>query len=254
LLDGNCGALYGADTIIPDLRQLDRMIMDRTVPRLSDPRAETFGYQCSRCLKCCHHKRIQLNPYEIARLARNRGLTTSEFRAAWTEKGVGLALSQTENGACVFLGSEGCTVHTDRPLACRLYPLGRHLSFDGAESFSHVEPHPQSRGEFTRSGTIAEFLVAQGAHPFMRAADDYYYWLCAAHESLYGASDGEAENVSAEDQDGARELLDMDAAIARHCAAADVAEPTDIEARRELHLTILYQQLGQTGGGGDERT
>jgi len=228
--------------------------MDSIVPPSTGPRDETFGYVCRRCLKCCHHKRIQLNPYEVARLARNRGLTTSEFRAAWTEDGAGLVLAQTESGACVFLGSEGCTVHPDRPLACRLYPLGRHVSADGAESFSHVEPHPQSRGEFTRSGTIAEFLVTQDAHPFMHAADDYYLWLCATREYLDEASDGEAANVSAEDEDIARDLLDMDHAIARYCAATELAEPTDIEARRELHLTILYQQLGQTTGGRRERT
>jgi len=41
----------------------------------------------------------------------------------------------------------------------------------------------------------------------------------------------------------ARELLDMDAAIASHCAAAEIAEPTDIEACTQLHLAILHQQL-----------
>ena len=224
------------------------MVMDSIETPTSNPRSESFGYVCHRCMKCCHHKRIQINPYEIARLARNRGLTTSEFRAAWTEDGAGLVLGQTESGACVFLGSEGCTVHPDRPLVCRLYPLGRQVSADGAESFSPVEPHPQSRGEYTRSGTIAEFLVTQDAYPFMRAADDYFFWLCAARECLDEASDGEAANVAAEDEDVARDLLDMDTTIARHCEMAAVAEPTDIEARRELHLTILYQQFGQTTG------
>ena len=122
------------------------------------------------------------------------------------------------------------------------------------KSFSHVKPLPQSRGEFTRSGTIAEFLATQEAHPFMQAADDYFFWLCAARECLEEASNGEATNVAAEDEDVARDLLDMDATIGRHCAATDVAEPTDIEARRELHLTILYRQLEQTTGGRHERT
>jgi hypothetical protein len=88
----------------------------------------------------------------------------------------------------------------------------------------------------------------------MRAADDYFFWLCAARECLDEASDGEAANVAAEDGDVARDLLDMDTTIARHCEMAAVAEPTDIEARRELHLTILYQQLEQTTGGRHEQT
>jgi uncharacterized protein len=208
------------------------------------PRREAFDYACRRCLKCCDHKRIQLNPYEIARLARNRGLTTTEFRAAWTEDGAGVALRQTETGACVFLGSEGCTVHPDRPLVCRLYPLGRHVSADGSEAFSRIEPHPQSRGVFMDTGTIAGFLEAQGAGAFMQAADAYFFWLCDAHEHLSEVGDADAAGACEENAEMAGDLLDMDAVLARHCAAAEIAEPTDIEARTQLHLTILYQQLG----------
>jgi len=221
------------------------VVLDResALARTSSPRLEPFGYVCHRCSRCCYHKGIQVNPYEVARLARNRALTTSEFRAAWTADGAGSFLAQTESGACVFLGNEGCTVHPDRPLVCRLYPLARYKRSDGAEWFSHVEPHPESRGEFTHNGTIADFLATQDAHPFIQADDEYFFWLCAAQESLDGVGDGEAANTSAEDQEVARDLLDMDAAIARHCAAAEVAEPRDIEARKALHLTILYQQL-----------
>jgi Fe-S-cluster containining protein len=228
--------------------------MHAIAPPSSNPRAETFGYVCHRCRKCCHHQSIQLNPYEVARLARNRGLTTDEFRAAWTVEGAGLHLAQAESGACVFLGDEGCTVHPDRPLVCRLYPLGRSITADGTETFLHAKTHPQSRGEFTRTGAIADFLVAQGAHAFIQAADDYYYWLCAAHKALDEVSEGKGANISTEDDDLARDLLDIDAAIARHCAAATVAEPTDIEARKELHLKILYQELETIRGARRERT
>lgn len=33
-------------------------------------RDASFGYVCGRCSRCCQHKHIQLDPYEIARLAR----------------------------------------------------------------------------------------------------------------------------------------------------------------------------------------
>jgi len=218
-------------------------IMDSSESPSPNPRDEPFGYVCHRCLKCCHHKRIQVNPYEIARLARNRGLTTSEFRDTWTEDGVGNYLSQTENGACVFLGSEGCTVHPDRPLVCRLYPLGRHMT-EGVEWFSHVEPHPQSAGEFNRNGTIADFLIAQGVEPFMRAADEYVYWICALTASMDDVCKTSGTELSASAAvDRARDLLDVDGAIAWHCAATGEVEPSDIEARKELHLRILYESL-----------
>jgi Fe-S-cluster containining protein len=229
------------------------MVMDSIESPTSNPRSESFGYVCHRCLKCCYHKGIQLNPYEVARLARNRGQKTSEFRAAWTVDGAGLHLAQTERGACVFLGSEGCTVHADRPLVCRLYPLGRHLTADGTESFAHVQTHPQSHGEFTQRGTIADFLSAQDAYPFMRAADEYFYWICAVRASMDEACSPSTAELSNEDDDSARDLLDIDGAIARHCAATAETEPADIEARKELHLKILYQELESNKGARHEQ-
>ena len=90
--------------------------MDKTADSLLPARQERFRYVCHQCLRCCHDKKIQLNPYEVARLARNRGQTTTQFRAEWTVDGAGTVLQQTETGACVFLGAGGCMVHADRPL------------------------------------------------------------------------------------------------------------------------------------------
>ena len=49
---------------------------------------------------------------------------------------------------------------------CRLYPLGRIVRSDGSEYFIRCEGHPQSAGEFTDRGTIADYLAAQDAQPF----------------------------------------------------------------------------------------
>ena len=208
----------------------------------STARREAFGYDCHRCLRCCHHKVIQLNPYEVARLARNRGQTTTEFRAASTLDGAGVVLAQTADGACVFLGNEGCTVHPDRPLVCRLYPLGRHVNLDGEERFSRVMPHPQSEGEYHTRGTIADFLESQGAGPFMEAADEYLAWMARALEALRSETGQTPQLRKNAEGDDAR-LLDMDAAIHDHCSSEGLSEPADIEARKRLHLSILHQQL-----------
>lgn len=47
----------------------------------AEARAEAFGYTCNRCTNCCRNKLIQVNPYEIARLARHKGVGTSAFAA-----------------------------------------------------------------------------------------------------------------------------------------------------------------------------
>lgn len=214
-------------------------------------RTEAFGYICNRCLRCCHHKHIQVNPYELARIARNRGVTTRECRQRWTLDEQGTVLKQTDAGACVFLGDEGCTIHPDRPLVCRLYPLGRHVSPDGSESYSHLEPHPQTAGEYTGKGTIADFLAAQDAAPYMDAADDYFFWLCRAQQIAGGAAPPDPEAPTENGIALAQQCLDMDMAIDEHCERHGTHAPQEMEARRRLHLQILDNLLARWAAGGE---
>lgn len=205
-------------------------------------RSSSFGYACHACSRCCHDKHIQTNPYEVARMAAHLGMSTGAFRARWTQDGEGTALSRTAEGACVFLGENGCTIHPARPLVCRLYPLGRHRAGDGTESWKKVVPHPRSLGEFTQDGTIADFLEQQGAQPFIDAADAYVDWVNAAYGFLSGAVEADVPAPDVGD------LLDMDSALARYCDGHGLEPPTDIDARKDLHLQILYEELASLGG------
>ena len=91
---------------------------------------------CTRSGTCCHGKVVWLNPWELACLARARGMDASGFRARHTESG-GIRLRF--DGAPGWRGlpacsqydlASGCTAHSGRPLACRLYPLGRERQRD----------------------------------------------------------------------------------------------------------------------------
>ncbi|HEY1426761.1 MAG TPA: YkgJ family cysteine cluster protein [Caulobacteraceae bacterium] len=206
-------------------------------------RGEAFAYACNRCSRCCWHKVIQVNPYEIARLARRVGLSTGDFTARYTEDGTGAQLTRREDGSCSFLGPEGCGVHPDRPLVCRIYPLGRHVAPDGSERWSHLAPHPQTAGVYGADGTIGDYIAAQGALPYMQATDDYTAWLRRAYDVVAEAAD------AAEDGPSAADMLDMDSVIAAHCSGRGVEEPLDIEARKALHLAILAEWLDQLEGG-----
>ncbi len=79
-------------------------------------RTDAFGFSCSRCSRCCRDKIIQVNPYEVARLAHGLGLNSGDFAARHTGEGQGLHLKRLGDGACEFLGPPGCTVHAYRPL------------------------------------------------------------------------------------------------------------------------------------------
>ena len=135
-------------------------------------RESAFSYACHACKRCCRNKAIRVSPYEILRLARYLGLSTTEFIARHTEAG-GTVLRSKENGDCGFLNESGCAVHPDRPLACRIYPLARWVSAGGEESFGHMTPHPQTAGVYGKAGTVQGYLDNQGLAPFFDMSERY---------------------------------------------------------------------------------
>jgi len=192
-----------------------------------------FSYRCTRCNSCCVDKRIQVNPYEIARLARNRGVSTAEARDTFTT--ADSALRQREDGRCIFLGDQGCTVHADRPLVCRLFPLGRVIDAAGKV---HFVPYPDplaAHGKFGQAGAVADYLEAQGATAFIAAADAYFAFFCRANARM-----GAGTPVVA---DPDRDLLDVDSELAAACAATGIAEPEDLLDRMWLHISLLDAML-----------
>jgi len=221
------------------------MTRDSKVEKLTWESA--FSYTCNQCSRCCYDKRIQVNPYEVARLARNKGLSTTELIANYLEPGKPY-LDNQSNGACVFLTDQGCGVHADRPLVCRLYPLGQKRTGEGQESFYYATPHPDTKGEYGHDGTVENFLAAQGVGPFLVARDHYVdvvYRLLDDlaqdvednQEAFMATAQTFTDDVSI--QQALREWLDMDLVIARHCKTRQMKEPIDLEERLTLHLEAM---------------
>ncbi len=98
-------------------------------------------------------------------------------------------------------------------------------------------PHPQSPGDYTITGTAADYLAGHDIERHLQAFGEYTAFVRRARECLA------AEPASVEPRSAGYDLVDMDVAIARHCAASGEAEPSDIEARKSLHLHILYDLL-----------
>lgn len=217
-------------------------------------RNSPFSYTCHACRRCCHDKIIQLNPYEVARLAANRGVSTTEFLVRYTAAN-GTALKQTDQGACVFLTPDGCGVHPDRPLVCRLYPLGRRMSAEGEESFREVMPHPQTEGEYGTNGTVQEFLTKQGVEPFIDAVERYVD-LAGRMAYKVRMSVNSNENLQPEVKDlvatiaqrqeaDVPDWLDMDAVAARYCKEKGMAVPTDATETMQLHIQAIGEWIDQ---------
>jgi hypothetical protein len=207
-------------------------------------RQSTFGFSCSRCLACCRYKKIQLNPYEVARLAANQGLSTTEFIARYTITG-GTVLRFNQEGTCVFLNDRGCAVHPDRPLVCRLYPLGRYVDFLGVETFAQIEPEPGCKGIGREDSIIERYLEEQDAAPFMRAADRYLDLLWLLLELLKEQEVGPAQaetvlsTVRAVTEDGGEQnvsWIDMDRALADYCKLSGIPVPVELDQKMALHI------------------
>lgn len=215
-------------------------------------RDSAFSYTCHACSRCCHDKIIRLNPYEVARLAHNRGIGTSEFLTHYTDA-AGTALKRVEEGACVFLTANGCGVHADRPLVCRIYPLGRHVTAQGEEWFSELAPHPQTEGTYGTTGTVGHYLTAQGVEPYIRAVDRYLN-VVGRMTTVLRTVIGAGTETRSEIQRTVDELvtgvnhdipawLDMDPVVRDYCQAKGIAVPGDPATRMELHIHALDEWL-----------
>lgn len=127
---------------------------------------------------CCHNIKIVLTPYDIHQLRKRLGMTAHEFITQYTEPtylektdmpGVQLKLSDDDKRACPFVTPEGCTVYTDRPTACRYYPVGMADFHEGGtddaaeEKFFFVVKEPHCKGhEESKEWTIGEWRADQG--------------------------------------------------------------------------------------------
>ena len=211
-------------------------------------RESAFGYACGGCGRCCQGKTIPLNPYEVARIAAHQGISTTEALARFTSD-IGASLRSRENGDCVFLGAIGCTIHASRPLACRLYPLGRHVATKGEETFAEVVPHPATAGVYGGPGTVADYLAAQGAEPYMHASDRYLALFrrmlstLVKREDVTEACDDATRIVRTSPAEADASMLDVDAVVRRWCEEHGLLVPEDVEARVALHIEAVEAQL-----------
>jgi Fe-S-cluster containining protein len=125
--------------------------------------------------KCCSNIDISLTPFDILRLKKRLGLTSTEFLAQFTlpyemeKDGIaGVKLKPVEGGsACQFMVDEGCDVYSDRPTACRYYPvalLSMRKQGESTDSDSYAlvqEPHCLGHNE-PRPITIDDYRKEQG--------------------------------------------------------------------------------------------
>ncbi|HZC46125.1 MAG TPA: YkgJ family cysteine cluster protein [Candidatus Acidoferrum sp.] len=226
-------------------------------------RDSPFAYTCNKCMTCCHDAHIALDPYEIARLARNQNLTTTEFIARFLTEG-GIVLRNVEDTSCVFLGTDGCTVYPDRPEICRSYPLKRLRGSDG-EVFLQYLQFPASTGVYGKDGTVADFLKKQEADEFFTAKDRYYDLalriaavlaeaakrkpdLFATMRSI-AESRCEFHGVRIRSSRNCRQqgeipaLIDVDRVVSNYCRERKLDPPSTVDEKIAIHIKAIEEKL-----------
>lgn len=138
---------------------------------------------CSRSGTCCHGKTVRLNPWELACLAEAKGLTPRAFRDRYCDFG-GIQLrfdgapGWKQLPACSqYVPDFGCSVHLGRPLACRLYPLGRQRQGEELHYMHQRNDFPCMEGcpevlELPQL-SVAAYIEGQATKRFEVAQDEY---------------------------------------------------------------------------------
>jgi Fe-S-cluster containining protein len=128
--------------------------------------------------ECCGNIKIVLTPYDILQMRKRLNMNAAEFLHTYTEPTYlektdfpGVMIKLTEEGRCPFIKSktEGCMIYSDRPTACRYYPVGMANFHEGAqeeqnsEQFYFVVKEPHCKGfEEEKIWTIKEWREDQG--------------------------------------------------------------------------------------------
>ncbi len=124
---------------------------------------------------CCKNIDITLMPYDIVRLKRRAGLTSSQWVNRHTvpfpmdaHEMPGLKMATKPGSSeCVFLTEAGCSVYEDRPTACRYYALGsmgvRRAASAVVEDLYFVVKEDHCKGhDEPRRLTVAQYRREQG--------------------------------------------------------------------------------------------
>lgn len=144
---------------------------------------DSLPLTCTRTGTCCHGKQVLLNPWELFCIAKQKEVTPREFRDLYCEfSGIRLQFNgevgpKNQQACSQYIDNFGCSVHLGRPLACRLYPLGRQIQNDEASYMFQGVNFPCLEGCPTVSElphlTVGEYLEGQETDRFEKAQDAY---------------------------------------------------------------------------------
>jgi Fe-S-cluster containining protein len=163
-------------------KQLEQEVLTE-YPRLGPDDRFSFschpGISCFNC--CCANINIFLSPYDVLRLKQRLGISSTEFLDRYAALPIQkdmrtpvvmLRMNDDERKTCPLLGENGCTVYSDRPWPCRMYPLGLAAQKDTpdgwrGERFYFLLKEEECKGfDEAHPWTVREWLDNQQVGPY----------------------------------------------------------------------------------------
>ncbi len=152
-------------------------------------RDDTFPFSCHSGLECfntcCGNKHLPLTPYDVIRIKRGLDMHSDAFldqyvlyRKARDSGFPILSLRmRKEDNRCPFVDTNGCSIYENRPMACRLYPLGRSSTIQAdatspAKEFFYLLDTPGCRGvDEQQVQRVEDWIRSQGLLPYIELND-----------------------------------------------------------------------------------
>ena len=108
----------------------------------------TVRFQCIKCGICCGDTKEKTRHILLLKTeAEQIATATSQPTAAFTIKTknktpYNYEIKKTEEGKCIFLENNRCTIYATRPLICRFYPFELKIAHNGKHTFLYTNECP----------------------------------------------------------------------------------------------------------------
>jgi len=105
-------------------------------------------FQCIKCGICCGNtkekdRHVLLLKREVEKIAKTTGRRIFKFAVKIENKApYSYEMKKRENGKCVFLQNDRCTIYSLRPLICRFYPFELKVMHNRKYTFLHTKECP----------------------------------------------------------------------------------------------------------------
>jgi len=104
--------------------------------------ADGLRFFCTACGACCTGVPgyVWVQPEDVERMAASLGISVRQFKRLYTRKAKGkVSLKERENGDCILLQDEKCTVYGAKPTRCSTFPFW-------SEVLGHPDEWKETRG------------------------------------------------------------------------------------------------------------